>query len=88
MILPDLLVRHSTVPVRLGSVKPRRAIAKRGYYPCIKEMVSMLNRNKKSHRNGDYGRSCDGRRLHSALGYQPPEEFEQQLKSTKLPRTR
>lgn len=47
MVLPDLLVRHSRSSGKIGSVKPRRAIAKRGYYPCIKEMVSMMNRKTK-----------------------------------------
>jgi hypothetical protein len=27
----------------LGLVEPARAIAKRGYYPCLKERVSMLD---------------------------------------------
>ena len=47
MVLPDLLVRHSRSSGKIGSVKPRRAIAKRGYYPWLKEMVSMRNRKTK-----------------------------------------
>lgn len=43
MVLPDLLVRHSRSSGKIGSMKPRSAIAKRGYYPCIKETVSILN---------------------------------------------
>jgi hypothetical protein len=32
----------------LGLVGPARAIAKRGYYPCLEERVSMLNSKRQA----------------------------------------